>query len=301
MCLNFDKLQYKKTEVEFFGETYTIDGCKPAQSKVSAMTEMPAPTCKKQVQSFIGMINYLSKFSAKLSELVEPIRELVKEKVPFIWSPEHQEAFNLMKKIAKAPILTYYNPRKQTVLKTDTSMKGLDACLMQDERPVYFTNKALTEVQKGYVAIEIESLAVVWAMEKFHHFLYTSHFILETDQKPLEAILSKSLIQATSRLQRILIRTFPYHFIVHYIPGATNQLANCLSRLGGQKDTIKLPKLYLYQISNQLNARSDSLQKLRVAMQEDDELAPLKHLIMSGWPSSIKQVPPVLESYWTFI
>ena len=52
-------------------------------------------------------------------------------------------------------------------------------------------------MQKGYVAIELESLAVAWAMEKFHHFLYRNQFTLETDQKPLEAILSKSLNQAT--------------------------------------------------------------------------------------------------------
>ena len=64
--LNFDKLQYKKTEVNIFGETYTTDGCKPVQSKVSAILKMPAPTCKKQVQSFIGMVNYLSKFSVRL-------------------------------------------------------------------------------------------------------------------------------------------------------------------------------------------------------------------------------------------
>ena len=83
--LNFDKLQYKKTEVDFFGETYTMDGHKPVQSKVSAIVEMPAPTCKKQVQSFICMVNYLSKFSVRLSELAEPIRELSKDKVPFNW------------------------------------------------------------------------------------------------------------------------------------------------------------------------------------------------------------------------
>ena len=70
---NYDKLHYKATEVDFFGETYTTDGCKPAQNKISVITEMPPPTCKKQVQFFIGMINYLSKFSAKLSELAEPI------------------------------------------------------------------------------------------------------------------------------------------------------------------------------------------------------------------------------------
>ena len=80
-------------------------------------------------------------------------------------------------------------------------------------------------------------------------FLYTSHFILETDQKLLEAILLKSLYQAAPRLQRILIRTFPYNFTVCYIPGVTNQLADCLSRLGDQKDTIKLPKLHIYQIT----------------------------------------------------
>ena len=52
-------------EVDSFGETYTAHGCKPVQAKISAITEMPLPTCKKQVQSFIGMINYFSKFSAK--------------------------------------------------------------------------------------------------------------------------------------------------------------------------------------------------------------------------------------------
>ena len=54
--LNFDKLQYKKTEVNFVGGTYTTYGCKPAQSRVSAIVEMLPPTCKKQVQSFIGMV-----------------------------------------------------------------------------------------------------------------------------------------------------------------------------------------------------------------------------------------------------
>ena len=161
------------------------------------------------------MVSYLSKFSARLSEIVEPIRELAKDKLPFNWGPEHQSAFTQMKtKIASAPILAYYNPKKQIVLLTDTSIKCLGACLLQEEKPVYFTSKVLTDVQCGYVAIELESLADAWVMEKFHHFLYASYFILETDQKPLEAILSKSINQATSRLQRILIRTFPYHFTV---------------------------------------------------------------------------------------
>ena len=62
--LNYKKRQYKQKEVEFFREICTLDGQKPAQYKIKAIQEMPPPQCKKQVQSFIGMINYLSKFSA---------------------------------------------------------------------------------------------------------------------------------------------------------------------------------------------------------------------------------------------
>ena len=126
--LNFNKLQYKKTEVDFFGKTHTIDGYKPGQSKVSAKVKMPPPTCKMQVQSFIGMVNYLSKFSVRLSELAEPIRELSKDKVPFNWGPVHQAAFKQMKKeTVIAHILTYYNPKKETILHTDASVthKGI--------------------------------------------------------------------------------------------------------------------------------------------------------------------------------
>ena len=91
--LNYDKLQYKKTEADFFGETYMIDGHKPVQTKGSAITTMPELSCKKEVQLFIGMINYLSKFSARLSELSEPNRELSKERVLFNWEPEHRDTF----------------------------------------------------------------------------------------------------------------------------------------------------------------------------------------------------------------
>ena len=205
--LNFEKLQYKQTQVDFFGETYTTDGRKPSSDKVQAITNMPQPVNKKELQSFIGMVNYLSKFTPRLSELAECLRDLIRINVPFQWGPEHTEAFaSIKKEIIHAPVLKYYDPKKPTVLQTDASIKGLGACLLQCG-------------QKGYVAIELEALAVSWAMEKFHHFLYATKFILETDQKPLETILAKSLNAATPHLQRIMIKTFAYDFTVKYLPG----------------------------------------------------------------------------------
>ena len=146
----------------------------------------------------------------------------------------------MKKEIASAPVLTYYNPKKETTFQTYASVDGLGACLLQDDWLVYFASKALTTSQKDYVAIELESLALAWAMEKFHCFLYASHFLLETDQKLLEAILSKSINQASPWLQRIVIRNFAYHFTVKYRPDSTNYLPDCLSQLGRQK----LPSSY---------------------------------------------------------
>ena len=74
-------------------------------------------------------------------------------------------------------------------------------CLLQEGKLLYFIHQALTEFQKGYVAIELECLMLAWAMKKIHHYLYSNHFILEMDQKPLESILSKSFKQATPWLQ----------------------------------------------------------------------------------------------------
>ena len=136
--------------------------------------------------------------------------------------------------------------------------------------------------------------------KKFHHFLYGNEFVLETDQKPLEAIFLKSLNQATLRLQWILIRTFPYHFKVRYIPGLTNHVADCLSRLGFQKYTISLLKFHVNQITSQLKARSDSLHNLQLATKDDDKLGILKHIIQQGWPKTIREVPSKIQPYWTF-
>ena len=159
--LNYDKLKFKCTQVNFYGETYTTDGHKLAQDKIQVIVNMPPPCNKKEVQSFIWMINYLTKFSPHLAKLSEPVRELVRERVTFNWGPEHQESFDSLKKeLICTPVLAYYNPRKETVLQTDASTKGLGACLLQEDKPIYFASKALTETQQGYVAIELESLTV---------------------------------------------------------------------------------------------------------------------------------------------
>ena len=191
--MNFNKIQYKQQEVEFFGKTYMTQGCKPSDAKVKAITEIPKPTTLKDLQTFRDMVQYLSKFSPRIAEIAELLRDLMKKHSPYAWGPEHSQAFdNIKREIVQAPIFKYYDLKKETVLQTDASIIGLGTCLLQDGHPIHFASKSLQDAECRSITIELEALAVAWAMEKFHHFLYASHFILETDQKLLETILARA-------------------------------------------------------------------------------------------------------------
>ena len=97
----------------------------------------------------------MSKFSPRIAELAKPLQDLTKKHAPYAWGPEHNEAFNNIKKeIVQTPMIRYYDQKKETVLQTDASIKGLGACLLQDGHPIYFANKSLQDVECGYAAIE---------------------------------------------------------------------------------------------------------------------------------------------------
>ena len=125
----------------------------------------------KELQSFLGMCNFLPKYSAQIAELSDDLQQLTCKGVHFNWGPEHTKAFNSIKKeLILPPILSNYDPNKPPVLQTDACTKGLRAVLLQDKKPVYFASKYYNH-GKTIVAIELEALAVRWAIEKFYHYL----------------------------------------------------------------------------------------------------------------------------------
>ena len=101
-------------------------GCKPNDTKVKAKTEMLKPTTLNDLQTFLGMVQYLSQFSPRIAEIAEPLWDLTKKHAPYTWGPKHNQAFdNIKREIVQAPILKYYDLKKDTVLQTDASIKDL--------------------------------------------------------------------------------------------------------------------------------------------------------------------------------
>ena len=103
---------------------------------------MEAPKDKATLQSFLGLVNYMKKFSQNLSRLAHPLRELIKQHTIFRWETHHDDAFNAVKKeLSRTPTLQLFDPSKNHIIQTDASLKGLGAVLIQDERPVIYASR----------------------------------------------------------------------------------------------------------------------------------------------------------------
>ena len=125
--------------------------------------------------------------------------------------------------------LPYFDVNAETA---DASKKGLGACLIQKGKVVCYASRALTKTEKNYQNLEREALGTIWGMEKFHYLLYGKEFTLETDQKPLVSIYKKHMVDISPRVQRLIVRSFPYlPFKVVYKKGKDIPVADALSRV----------------------------------------------------------------------
>ncbi|CAG2235993.1 unnamed protein product [Mytilus edulis] len=134
MKLNDDKLEVGVTEVTYFGHVITSSGLRADPHKVQAISDMPPPSNKAEVQTILGMVNYLSKFAPNLAEITSPMRAILNKDVEFAWDEPQIAAFQKVKEIltrSPGPILSYYDPTKDLTLQVDASKYGLGAVLRQ--------------------------------------------------------------------------------------------------------------------------------------------------------------------------
>ena len=200
--LSAKNIQFKSPSVTFMGHKLTDKGVELDPAKVDAITKMPTPTDKAGVQCFLGMCQYLSKFCQNLSETFLSLRDLTEENSTFLWSNNHENAFNTAKNlIASETALRYYDPTLPITLQVDASEDAVSGVLLQNDQPVCFTSHRLNNTEKNYDQIEKECLAIISCMDKWHQYLYRKHSItVHTDHQPLETIFKKPLCKAPRQL-----------------------------------------------------------------------------------------------------
>ena len=274
----------------------------PDPKKVQGIMEMTVPKDKQQLQSFLGMVNYMGTFIPNLSHHTEPLLAMLKKDNVFDWEDQQTRSFQKVKTlIAKANTtpLRYYD-RNLLVTVQPLFSGGLGACLIQqhkgNDQPITFASKSLTDAETRYANIERELLAIIFACQHFSTYLLGRRFVADSDHKPLEMIAMKNLVNAPPCLQRMLLELQRYNVTIKYRPGKEMQLANALSRCQARaSQEIKLDMRVDY-----IAFTKPWIEKLKDSMQRDPILVTVYQLTQQGWPHQRRHIPHLVRRYWDF-
>ncbi|RLU18028.1 hypothetical protein DMN91_010270 [Ooceraea biroi] len=300
VTLNRAKCVFGVQEVKFLGHIVSANGISVDPGKINAISKLKPPTNVSEVRSFIGMVQYLSKFVPKLCDLLASFYTLLKKGSEFQWQKCHDQAFSkICRQLTSAPCLAIFDPSRPIMVTTDSSSYGLGAVLRIQEasgswRPMAYVSRTLSNTERRYAQIEKEALALTWACERFHDFIYGLRFQLETDHKPLVPLLqAKNLDELSPRLQRLRMRLMHYDFEVFHSPGKNIVAADYLSRVPLQEDlpTSDLAEeveAHVCTVVQHCGLSDFTMAKLVVSQQNDEECKILQKLILNGWNNKQK-------------
>ncbi|CAF4836697.1 unnamed protein product [Pieris macdunnoughi] len=232
--LKFSKCSFANNHAKYLGHIIENNSIRPLKDYLTAVRNFPVPKTKKNIRQFLGKVNFHHKFIPHSAIILDPLHNLLRKDVKFIWSTECQESFEKIKTLlCSEPILNIYDPDLPIKIYTDASIKGVGAVLKQedkngDNRPVAYFSKKLNEVQKKKKAIYLECLAIKEAVKYWQHWLMGKEFMVYSDHKPLENMNIKS--RTDEELGDLTYYLSQYNFKIKYNPGKLNREADCLSR-----------------------------------------------------------------------
>ena len=195
------KLRVRKRQVPYVGHIISAEGLKPDPEKVRAIKEMPPPTTKEDVRRFLGSIQYLAKFLPMLAEVETPLRELTSRDVLFHCDAPQAEALQRHKDLCcTAPVLAYYDVKKQTTIQCDTSKNAVGAVLLHEGRLVAYASRKLRKSELNWAPIEKEMLAIVFSAPKFREYMLGKATLVKTNDQPLKNDTAQTYVNGTFAL-----------------------------------------------------------------------------------------------------
>ncbi|KAE8974995.1 hypothetical protein PR001_g25837, partial [Phytophthora rubi] len=233
LTLKLKKCVFAATAMEYLGHELSSEGVRPVERLVTAVQEFPRPLDPVEVKRFMHLAGYYRKFIAAFGSIVAPMTRLLKKDSEWEWTEDQEFVFERVKAaLTTRPLLAYPNFKLPFRLVTDASTTGLGACLMQDQgrgwQPLAFASKVNSSAEANYSITELECLAVVWSVKLFRPYLYGRAFTIITDHSALKWLMTWPNL--AGRLHRWSLTLQEYEFEILYRPGATNVVADALSR-----------------------------------------------------------------------
>ncbi len=239
-------------DLTFLGHHISRDGITPDGSKVDKVVSWPTPKSAQDVRSFLGLVRYISNFLPGLAHhtaLLNPLTSKEAER-DFVWTPAHNCAFEATKRLVVSheclTTIDHSNLGDNRIfVSTDASDYCTGAVLsygptLDSARPVAFESAQLSGAELNYPVHEKELLAIVRALKKWRVDLLGVPFVVFTDHRTLENFNhQKHLSRRQARWQEFLGQ---YDFVITYLKGADNSVADALSRLAPPTSSDPCPE-----------------------------------------------------------
>ena len=229
------KCKLLQKEVKFLGWCVGPDGIAIPPENIQALVERPSPRNVREVQSFLGFINYHRGHLKDCAQLTAPLHQLAgsKGKKPFVWDDSHQEAFvNLKALMTSAPVMRIPDRTGLFILDTDASDTAIGSELSQVQNGTeYITaygSYVLQPAQRVYCTTRKELLAIVKFTRLFRHYLLGGKFLVRTDHSSLAWLMRFK--NAEGQLARWLEELSQYDMTIIHRPGRLHSNADFLSR-----------------------------------------------------------------------
>nr|XP_046486469.1 uncharacterized protein K02A2.6-like [Neodiprion pinetum] len=285
------KCDLLRDRIRYLGVEIDKNGVRTINERIEAIDKIPEPKNLKQLQSFLGTINYYEKFIKNRAEKFAPLYNCLK-KNSFNWTQECKIAFQNAKTELKAGnLLINYDPKKPLILTCDASDNGISAVLSHltkdGERPIAYAAKAPNSHERNYAIIDKEAKAIIFGVTKFYDYIYGREFTLKTDNEPLVRIFGPKKgipIMAAQRLQRYAEFLSAFRYNIKYVKSSAN-CADGLSRLVNlnEKEINVKENTYLNYIENETNECLDWKIVSRET-RKDLVLAKVMNYVKYGWP-----------------
>lgn len=261
------KCKFFQEKIRFLGHNISAEGISMHESHFDPIKKYPTPKNRKGVQKFLGLASYFRMFIPEFGKIANPITDLLKKDVPYVWGPEQEKAFKELKQaLLNPPVLAYPVFDKPFFIATDASDTALGAVLMQEEagkfHPIFYASRSLTPTERRYSVTKREALGVVYALRNFRYLVLGHKTILFTDHQPLRFLFRTSIPEG--QLGRWAVLAQEYDMKIVYLSGKLNVVADSLSRIQG----ITIPE-------DRLPKDDDETAIEHVALAQSEEETPL--------------------------
>jgi hypothetical protein len=231
-----EKSEFFRKQISFLGHEILEGGfIKPNLEKIQAISDWPAPKNLKELQSFLGFVNFYRRFISDVSKRAAPLFQLLRKECTFAWTSECEVAFNFLKQsLTTSPVLLIPDPDKPFRIECDSSDYAIGAVLTQKEEkskkwlPVAYLSRSLDSAERNYPIQEKELLALISALRKWRHYIFGYEVQVSTDHQSLVSYFNHKNL--SGRKARWMIELSEYPVNIVYRKGCDNLIADTLSR-----------------------------------------------------------------------